>query len=426
MSLFGALFSGVSGLNAQTQALATISDNISNVNTIGYKGSDVRFSTLVTQAASSTRYSPGGVISRPFQNIERQGLLQSSERPTDIAISGNGFFVVNDASTPSGNEFLFTRAGSFTVDQDGFLTNASGYYLYGWRTTVDGSFDLDNDGLADAAPPDPTDLNSLEAVNVRNIGGTVASTRNIELGLNLPATAIAGAAGNEATTVVSVVDSLGIRHDLTLAWNKTAANTWTVGSTATGGTAAPAVAGVTFNGDGTLATPATGELTLSISAWTSGASNSIITIDLGAANTATGVTQFSDTYSVGFINQDGVEFGNFTVGEVDNDGFVRALFDNGETRVLYRLPVATFINPNGLDARTGNVFIQSSDSGELLLNNSNVGGAGVITPSSLESSTSDLGTEFTNLIVTQRAYSANTKIITTADEMLDELIRIKR
>src|SRR5688572_29577797 len=105
MSLFGALFSGVSGLNAQTQSLATISDNISNINTIGYKGSDVRFSTLVTQAASSTRYSPGGVLSRPFQNIDRQGLLQSSERPTDVAISGNGFFVVNDAATAAGNEF---------------------------------------------------------------------------------------------------------------------------------------------------------------------------------------------------------------------------------------------------------------------------------------------------------------------------------
>ena len=133
MSLYGAMFSGVSGLAAQSQALGMISDNISNVNTIGYKGTTARFETLVTEAASRTTYSPGGVRSIPFQKIDRQGLLQGSASATDIAIVGNGFFVVNEDSVPGiGDNYLFTRAGNFTMDNSGNMT-ANGYYLQGWR-----------------------------------------------------------------------------------------------------------------------------------------------------------------------------------------------------------------------------------------------------------------------------------------------------
>ena len=143
MSIFGAMFSGVSGLRAQSQFLGMISDNISNVNTIGYKGSVARFSTLVTDAASRTTFTPGGVQSNTTQMIDKQGLLQSSTSKGDVSIVGGGFFVVNDASvTPSiSSEFLYTRAGSFNPDKDGFLRNVAGYYMMGWPTDAAGRGD---------------------------------------------------------------------------------------------------------------------------------------------------------------------------------------------------------------------------------------------------------------------------------------------
>jgi len=133
MSLFGALSSGVSGLSAQSSALGAIADNVTNVNTIGYKSTDVQFQTLVTAQVSSTKYSPGGVQSAPKTGVDIQGLLQSSTSATDIALSGGGFFVVNEQPTAgTGGLFAYTRAGSFSVDKDGFLRNTAGWYLQGW------------------------------------------------------------------------------------------------------------------------------------------------------------------------------------------------------------------------------------------------------------------------------------------------------
>ncbi len=130
MSIFGAMFSGVTGLHAQSQALGMIADNISNMNTVGYKGTSAQFFSLVTQAASKTRYTPGGVLASPAQGIDRQGLLQSSTSKTDIAVAGRGFFVVNQDDTGTG-QYLFTRAGAFNPDQNGNLVNTAGYFLQG-------------------------------------------------------------------------------------------------------------------------------------------------------------------------------------------------------------------------------------------------------------------------------------------------------
>ena len=163
MSIFGAMFSGVSGLRAQSQMLGMISDNISNVNTVGYKGSVAQFSTLVTDAASATTFTPGGVQSNTSQLIDKQGLLQTSTSKSDISIVGSGFFVVNEASTPGiSTEFLYTRAGSFNPDKDGFLRNTAGYYMMGWPT--------DAQGVVTAA--NPSVLSSLEAVTVTGISGS--------------------------------------------------------------------------------------------------------------------------------------------------------------------------------------------------------------------------------------------------------------
>lgn len=426
MSLYGAMFSGVSGLNAESQALGMISDNISNVNTTGYKTASAAFSTLVTQQTGNT-YAPGGVRSAPVYGISAQGLLQSTSSPTDLAVSGQGFFVVTDTSTPSAtDQRLYTRAGDFVADSDGFLKNSAGFYLQGWRTDLSGNPISTNTSV----------LTSLEPIRVNSVSGSASPTTSVDLGLNLPASATTG---TTETTPVTVYDSLGVQHSVTLTWTKqAAASTWVVSATTddpgatvekgTVGSGTPYSVTVVFNGDGTPASFDGGATppALAISNWTSGANNSSITMGMGTQNVADGVTQFSSSYSTAFVNQDGTKFGNFYGVKVDDNGIVTALFDNGQTQKIYKIPLATFPNPNGLDEKTGTAFTQSERSGGFFLRSPKEANAGSIAPSSLEASTADLATEFTKMIITQRAYSASTKIITTADEMLTDLINVKR
>ena len=849
MSIFGAMFSGVTGLNAQSQALGMIADNIANVNTIGYKGTTAHFFSLVTQAASRTTYTPGGVASSPSQGIDRQGLLQASVSETDIAIAGRGFFVVSQSSTSGSGQFLFTRAGSFEPDQNGNLVNTAGYFLQGWP-------------LANGTtlPTNTSTLSSVTTVNVANLAGTATPTSTVNLSLNLPSTAPAAAGGGQinssistllngvtdidyksfgtlndvaridyvatgstmtitiggqtgtfdlssrlagiykstgtlagieitlassfdfttnissttqtntvsetnrigaepsnfslatdltgitsislnasandniltidydkstgvltitdatasqsgtvtigttgstgtkdytvasgalagtivtintstfdyatsfnnttnangatksggsssqtltsVTTVIDggalrelnltaatdfvftitqeasandtivldsgptgwvvtspsttgdlsgadvtitftkggksftaqvvtagnvtdgetiqvtlplnelknkiaadsddlvvtvataptltnwdagdlaalsstvfnfnvdangrvlvasgptgftvdqtatqalnatgtrnivvtdgtnsftitltvgtaitkgsadltvdlkeavnsfglgtasgggrfsatmqIFDSLGNAHDLIIDFDKTATNQWQIlvndpvlaSTGVTSGTVAATSRSITFNGDGTPASitfPA-----IAISAWTTGANDSNVVINLGTVNTAAGVTQFAGAFALSSIDQNGVTFGGFVGVNIADDGKVTAVFDNGEQLAIYQLPLALFANPNGLDAVTGNAFRQTDKSGDILLQQANTGGSGSVASSALESSTVDLAEEFIKMITTQRAYSAAAKIITTADEMLEELIRMRR
>ncbi len=430
MSLYGAMFSGVSALNAQSQALGMISDNISNVNTVGYKTTKASFSTLVTRSTMNF-HAPGGVRSAPIQSVDRQGLLQASANATDIAISGDGFFVVTDNSSPTANDTRhYTRAGQFSTDTDGFLKSPSGHFLQGWAT--------DSTGTPLAA--NTSVLTSLQPVRVSTVSGSAIATSQIDIGANLPASAAAAAT---STTNVQIFDSLGVSHDVTLTWTKTGTNAWTLTANAPDATPAagtetttggPAYSvDVVFNSDGTPASFDGGSTPppLVLTGWASGASASTMALDLGTAGglgteQANGITQFSSSYSTTFVNQNGVQFGNFFGTSIDENGIVTALFDNGQTLPVYKLPIATFPNPNGLDAKSGTIFSQSGSSGGFVLRPAGTSNAGKIAPSSLEASTSDLAEEFTNMIITQRAYSASTRVITTADEMLDELIRIKR
>ena len=541
MSLYGAMFSGVSGLDAQSQALGTIADNIANVNTTGYKATFARFSTLVTQQATNNSYSPGGVQFNSISEVGRQGLLQSSASPTDLAISGEGMFVVNAVADPTSSDpYLFTRAGAFAPDENGNLKNTAGFYLQGWATDASGTPTATNTAV----------LGSLEPVNVAGVSGSATATSAIELGLNLPAT---GAINSTEVTNVQVFDSLGVAHDLTFTWTKSALNEWdlalktptgatnttienssggilaaagrldfasiptdgqtvvitdgsgpaltfefdtnssvsgsniavdisssstttqvasallaayqsstgdtrltqgtgadtstllftqssTGAATVINSTGAAAItqssnsftvpattvsgAAMTFNGNGT---PSTINIaTLRVNNLSSGALDSVISLDLGTVDLSDGLTQFSGAYNITFINQNGVQFGTFSGVNISDEGLVVALFDNGETLPIYKIPLVTFANFNGLTAKTGNVYVSSDSSGVPVLRVAKTGSAGAVTSGSLENSTVDLGTEFTNMILAQRAYSATTRIITTADEMLEELIRIKR
>lgn len=440
MSIYGAMFSGISSLNANSQAMGIISDNIANLNTVGYKNTEARFATLVTGTGNSTnRYAPGGLTASSYQSADRQGLLQSSQSATDIAVSGQGFFVVSTNQTTGAGNHLFTRAGQFSVNATGALVNTGGYYLQGWPTLADGSYDVDQDGVADATDPDPTSLANLQSIDVTTLSGTATPTSTVELAANLPATAIVG---DTNTATVLIYDALGVGHNVALQWEKTVASpaTWTLdvtgmtradsGAASVGGATLASfpltIDTVVFNGNGTPASFAAAALAIPAADWTTGASASSISFDLGAANQANGVTQYATSYSIISIEQDGVTFGRFESISIDEDGQVNALFDNGIQRAIFRLPIATFANPSALDSRSGNAWAASNNAGTFFLNPAGTGASGKVSPASLESSTVDLGAEFTNMIITQRAYSASSRIITTADQMLEELVRIKR
>ncbi|MBL4803033.1 MAG: flagellar hook protein FlgE [Emcibacter sp.] len=460
MSLFGSLASGVSGLGAFSSALGMISDNIANLNTIGYKGTRANFSTLVTESSSSTSYSPGGVRALPQSLISRQGLLQSSTSATDLSIDGAGFFVVatRGEAVNENTEISFTRAGSFTPNADGFLKNTAGLFLMG--------VPLDSNGN----PPSTLVLAALQPINVANLTSTAEATTDITLRANLQSSqplnaAITGATYNPATlansmagyaadisagiippvngvepdyqTSLQVYDALGRVHDLVFSAIKQADNLWNVeifidppGETTSGlaGTGQIARGQVAFNGDGTINIAGTtaaliNPITIN---WTGGANPGEITLNLGADGQSTGLTQNAGKSTLISSSSNGATFGNVIGVSVDESGIVSALFSNGLAKKVFQLPLSTFQNPDGLTRRQGNSYTVSDQSGTANLKFAGVGGAGFLAPQTLEASTVDLASEFTNLITIQRAFSASTKIITTADEMLSELNNIKR
>ncbi len=747
MSLFGAMQSGISGLAAQSTAMGAISDNISNVNTIGYKDNAVSFSTLVTKQTSSNYYSPGGVQPVSKQSVNVQGLLASNASSTAMAVSGNGYFVVNTAANPGESDtWAYTRAGDFDIDNQGYLVNSGGFYLQGWSLLPwDGNPNAtvvnynginymkayyDTQGNTVYINDNIVDARNLRPINLSTIGGSAAATQQISYGANLPSgdpiySVSNATAGGRHSVNALIYDSLGNASNLNLTYTKQSSNTWgmsasiptgaasvtltglqestkdpspdvyyaagqieftsipdsgsvititdeqtgqtfsfeftknpnnvTAGNiavdlssgvistndvtnkfvnailkvmpgagrfsadanrvvveqsigggalsidvsrtlactqsavnpdengvptgifrveaiddelkntatisftantldaytgktfvvdgqtytfvnadpangfeidlreamidtdgdavvdtfspvelanrvvtaikanisepervsssgtsvqfvpTSTGsdlqldfrGTAGVAkgmgrngtatsfvdltttavtlkntfnvnnteiisgaiVPAVKFNSDGTPQTFYVNSMSL---IWANGAENmngdykegTPIALQMGNVGTNDGLTSLSGDFTTNYINQDGAKFGSYAGVSIDENGVVTALYDNGETRPIAILPLATFSNPNGMTAITGNAWIETDYSGQALLKQANTNGAGTVEANALEQSTVDLATEFSNMIVTQRAYSAATKIITTADEMLDELTRM--
>lgn len=735
MSIFGAMQSGISGLAAQSTAMGAISDNIVNVNTVGYKNNTTSFQTLVTKQTTSSRYSPGGVQPVSKQGVNVQGLLASNSSSTACAISGNGYFVVNQAANPGeGDLWAYTRAGDFNIDDNGYLVNTGGFYAQGWSLLPwDGNPNAsvvningidymkayyDGNGNTVYINDNIIDNRNLKPINLATIGGTAAPTQQIKFGANLPSSDKIGA---QQKVSALIYDSLGNASNLSLNFTKTSANGWdmsasvpsgaansilygnsntldgtpdvyaaagqleftsipqngstisitdagtgktytfeftnnpagvqpgniavdlstgiisvndfteafaaaikenlpsanrfsadgnkisiiqsTAGSgltidasktlscvqsacnpredngiptgvfnipqidndiknaaridfnsttaadytgksivldgktytftnngnptvnppaiavdikdaisganvdpakmvtilgnvlkenateperfiasgmsleilpSATGGDIAidtqglgnaidgivrdktngwvsvqnanvtlgsefdvgdhqveqgSLVPAVRFNSDGTPKYFNVDEMSIQ---WANGAENmdgtpgngTKIKLDMGNAGTNDGLTNLSGDFTTNFMKQDGAKFGSYAGVHIDESGVVTALFDNGETRPIAILPLATFSNPNGMEALTGNSWIETDSSGQALLKRAGTNGAGEISSNALENSTVDLATEFSNMIVTQRAYSAATKIITTADEMLDELTRM--
>jgi len=430
MSLYGALLTGVSGLDANSRALSITSSNIANVNTVGYKANRGDFSTFLA-ASSGDRVSPASVQVRSQQQLSQQGLLQSTSNATDLGISGSGFFVVTDNPANPASQ-LYTRAGSFTPDANGFLKNSAGYYLEGWTLNDDGTL--------------PANRSQLSAIDLSKLNGAAEATSTLTLKANLQASAtavggyVAGNITSGAVTpnfeqTINLYDSQGGARPFKFSFVKTGANTWAYEAAYQGNVAHIGGAGsnpvatgnITFNADGTLATPASGLASFSVPwAASTGLTAQAMSINLGTAGQSNGITQFDSASTLTSANVNGAPFGTLASVSVDEQGFVTALFDNGIQKKVFKVPVATFANENGLTAVAGNAYAVSEDSGAASILEAKNGGAGGIAAAQLESSTVDLAKEFSDLITTQRAYSAATRIITTADDMLQELMQIKR
>ncbi len=450
MSIGSALLAGTAGLRANASAMAAVSDNIANVNTVGYKRLRNDFTAMLNNQAHQTSYNAGAVRSASTALMTEQGTLQASSVSTHMAISGEGYFVTREraADATSSDNFNFTRAGQFNPDANGYLQNTGGQYLYGWPVGTDGTVSAS-----------PTDLTALQPVRVSGFGGVAEASSSLAITANLnsdqavtaPGYAVgdmaAGTVTPDFTTPLEVYDSQGGRHTVNFSFVKTAnPNEWQVeayvspstdieGATdglLSSGTVTFTASGLidpansTFDPQGALAIGASTDAAGVRWATGLGIDAQSIQLDLGDGTSTNGLTQYASDSILDTSSVDGVPFGSLAAVDVDEDGFVIAQYTNGLSRKIYQVPVATFDNEGGLIAQAGSSFRAGPETGDMNLRAPKAAEAGTVVSSALETSTVDLAEEFSNLIVTQRAYSASSKIITTADEMLDELIRIKR
>jgi len=315
MSLYGALLTGVSGLSAQSQALATTSSNIANVDTVGYKASEADFATVLTSTLGGSD-SQAGVIASSVQNVTQQGLGQTATSPTDLEIAGNGFFVTSTTPTNTQNQY-YTRAGNFSSDSSGNLENAQGYYLLGYPVSTSGTT--------------TTVSNTLTTVNISNLSGKAEASANMSIEANLQASStvdssyVAGDMSNgtvspDFTRTIDVYDSQGGSQPLQFSFVKTAANTWAYEVNYEGaagnisGTNPIATGTMSFNTDGTLANadtagPPTGDISVNIP-WSaaSGLSAQTVSVNMGTVGSSNGITQFDSASTLTGSTVDGALF----------------------------------------------------------------------------------------------------------------------
>jgi flagellar hook protein FlgE len=434
MSISSSLNAGVMGLSVNSTRLATISDNIANSGTYGYKRSLVDFSSMVLQQRSSA-YAAGGVQVNTFKDVSETGSLISTGSATDIAVSGRGLFPVTDNSgliaLPSERKLLLTPTGSFYSDQNGNLRTQSGLFLLGWPADATGNIGSvsRNSGV------------NLEPVNVATSQFTATPTSRIDLGINIPADATrAGSTGGAYTLPVEYFDNLGRAQTLTFQFTPTvpaigASNQWTVEIQDSADTVNTSVGDL----DIVFTDNATSGGRISTVAATNGAAYDTATgvvsltlphgpveIFIGRPNDSAGITQLAAPFAPTSVQKDGAPIGDLQSVEVDEQGFVQAIYDSGFRRTLYQIPVGDVPNMNGLKSLDSQAYTVSATSGNLYLWDANTGPVGGISGYALMESTTDIAAELTDLIETQRAYSSNAKIIQTVDEMLQETTNLKR
>lgn len=411
--MIGSLYSGISGLKAQTSAMAVIGDNIANVNTTGFKTSKVRFANVFNATLGQSRMQIGrGVSMSGLSANWGAGTLESTNAVTDLAINGQGMFIVRD---PSSNGQYYTRAGQFEFNSNHRLVTTDGFEVQGYNIDLNGN------------------RGALGVITLPNGISQPMQTTEITMGLNLNSEA---AIGETYDTTMSVYDSLGNSVELNFIFERTAAGwQWYVNPSL--GDAIPGGLGGTppeyglleFDVNGALVAPAANP-TISIDNIGLGGDYPMVVdwVVLNEAGTASNgsVTGYAGSSVKTAQTQDGYPSGMLQGISVDNDGRFTALYSNGTMTSFAQVALADFASYEGLAKQGSNLFTSSLASGQPVITTPNSAGVGAVASSSLEMSNVDLAQEFVSLITTQRAFQANSKVITTSDEVLAELINIKR
>jgi len=432
MTVLSSMNSGVSGLKAESDALGVVGDNIANVNTSGFKAQRAVFEDVLGHsilAGTSTGLPGSGVRVGDIQQMFTQGTLSNTGVSTDVALNGDGFFVVKGTVDGVSSDF-YTRAGEFVIDKDGKLSNTSGLKVQGYQANGDGTFAA---SLSDVTAP--TAALPARATTALSI------TANIDSSATTPALAWdpqdPANTANFSTTM-SIYDSLGNAHTADVYFRKTADNAWDYHVLVPGADLNPPVVGNSEVGSGALTFTTNGALntatvTTAVSASFGGGATAAqaITLDFGTSIAAggtglDGTTQFAGPSNVSAQKQDGYASGDFSGVSVDGQGVVTGLYTNGEKIAMSQLAIAKFRSNDGLGRAGQNLWISTRESGTAAMGTAGSGGRGATTGGALEGSNVDLASEFVSMIQHQRSFSANSKTITTADEMLQELINLKR
>lgn len=407
--------SALSGLRNHQVMLDVVGNDIANVSTVGFKSSTTLFSDVLTQTLRGAGAPAGGLggtnpaqiglgsrLAGTVQSFS-QGALQLTGRTTDLAIQGDGFFVV-----ASGDQQMYTRAGSFTLDAAGSLTTSDGMLVQGWQADTTGQINTNG---------------PIGSVQIR-VGDLLApsQTEAVELGGNLSSEA---AIGSTQTLTVTGYDTQGATTPINVTFTKSAANQWT--ATATYGPTATPVAltdgALTFDGTGELVTPADRNINIA-GGLIPGMPNPIV-LDLGGPSQAGRVTQYSGSATVAVMEQSGAPAGSLQSFSISQDGVVVGNYSNGRSKPIGQVALAVFSNPEGLE-REGGAWRSTPNSGLAQVGVAGAGGRGALSAGTLEMSNVDLAEEFTRLIIAQRGFQGNARVVTTADEVLQEVVNLRR
>ena len=435
MTLSSSLNAGVAGLNVNANKLSTISDNIANSQTNGYKRVDTEFSSLVISGGGG-RYTAGGAQATSFREVDGRGGLITTSNATDIAIAGRGLVPVTNTASVDNLDgdvpVLFVPTGSFRPDENGILRTATGLTLLGWPANRDGTI-----------PAFPRDTPSgLEPVRINSGSLTNEPTSEIELGVNLPAEQSKfDGSGDPIPLTVEYFDNVGASQSLTFTFTPTipatgSSNEWTItiDDSQTDAASNPVASFVVEFDDSALlggsilnvtgAVGGTYDATTGAFSFTTGGGPMDAVI--GTPGGSEGLTQLSAEFGPTGVRKNGTPVGALSAIDIDENGFVKGVFASGGIKTLYQIPIADFSNVNGLTAVDGQAYTASPSSGALFLWDAGDGPTGNVVNFALEQSTADVAAELTSLITAQRAYSSNATVIRTVDEMLQETTNLKR
>jgi flagellar hook protein FlgE len=477
MALSSALFSGISGLSALGNAMQIIGDNIANVNTVGFKSSTFTFQDLLSQATSTmsgtSQVGRGTAIGDIYSTFE-QGSFESTGNTTDLAIGGSGFFVIRESASEN---LFYSRAGNFRFNMDGYLINPEGYVVQGWELDDNGEdIGSTTDIVLDSFTSPPQESTQIRVITNLDSDAT-GNVGDLEDGWSALGSPYMAENAYEYQSTVKVYDSLGSTHDVTIYFDKTAASEWeyVVASNPDedqrSGASGKACAGllakgtITFSDSSGTINPS-GGLTMRLftgatdwddpstaTNWSAadispnasgylefapdfigGTSTAMaVALDFGThseggswTNDSLTTTQFARSSTTTFQSANGYGAGDLQGVDVDVDGVLTGSYSNGEIIPLFRTALAKFQNEMGLHKEGGNLYSATRESGDAITNRPGTNGLGSIAPNSLEQSNVDIANEFVKMITTQRGFQANSKIITVTDQMLAELINLKR